>query len=172
MVGFDNILDHVIPMNAFGRNWRFTDPKYDVLPDHHLDQLKPLDTEAARFLFDYILTSGLHQDQPFKKGFFRRIDHILMGEGNQAEVKKWLYQRGLPFQKQVYLSWDPTDAMLVPWKLFIKYYDSFFYPSSDDLTVFDQGLEWTLLMMHYEVVYFGTNQAYQPVSEFHEKEFD
>jgi hypothetical protein len=50
--------------------------------------------------------------------------------------------------------------MIVPWKLLIKYFDSFYYPSSDDLTVIDQSLNWALIFMHYDEVYFGTNKDF------------
>lgn len=65
---FDNIFQHVIPIDDFRLKWRFTEEKYDKLPDQHLDQLKPLDNEAAKFLWDYIAKTNLHNDTPFKNG--------------------------------------------------------------------------------------------------------
>ncbi len=103
-IDFDNIFQHEIPMDDFGRKWRFTEEKYDVLPDQHLDQLKPLDKKAAKFLWDYIAKSNLHHDIRFKKDFFRTIDNAKILDGNEKQIKKWLYHRGLPFDKPVYLS--------------------------------------------------------------------
>ena len=108
-IDFDNIFQHVIPMDDFRLKWRFTEEKYDKLPDQHLDQLKPLDNEAAKFLWDYIAKTNLHNNIPFKKDFFRTIDKARISDGNEKEIKKWLYQRGLPFDKPVFLSWQPTD---------------------------------------------------------------
>ena len=66
-VDFNNIKEHIIPMTDFGLKWRFTNEKYDKIPDEHLNQLKPLDKEAANYLWDFILQTNLHKDTPFKK---------------------------------------------------------------------------------------------------------
>ena len=90
-IDFDNIFQHVIPMDDFRLKWRFTEEKYHKLPDHHLHQLKPLDNEAAKFLWDYIIKTNLHSDTPFKKDFFRTIDKARISDGNEKEIKKWLH---------------------------------------------------------------------------------
>ena len=93
-IDFDNIFQHVISVDDFRLKWRFTDEKYDKLPEQHLDQLKPLDNEAAKFLWDYIGKINLHTDTPFKKDFFRTIDKARILEGNEKEIKKWLLSKG------------------------------------------------------------------------------
>jgi hypothetical protein len=72
-VDFENVFSHTIPLDNFRLKWRFTEEKYDKLPDQHLELLRPLDKVAAQFLSDYIDTTGLHRDVPFKKGLFRTI---------------------------------------------------------------------------------------------------
>ncbi len=168
---FDNLFQHVVPMDEFQMKWRFTEENYHKMPKHHLEQLKPLDNKASKFLSDYIAETNLHNDIPFKKDFFRTIDKARILEGNEKEIKKWLYQRGLPFDKPVFLSWQPTDAMIVPWKLLIKYYDCFFYGSSDDLTVINQGLNWALLFYHEGEIYFGTNKDFKTSETFADIDF-
>jgi len=151
--------------------WRFTEEKYDKLPDLHLEQLKPLNDNAAEFLWNYISDSGLHNHSPFKKGFFKTIDKVKILESNEKEIKKWLYQRGLPFEKEVFLSWQPDVGMIVPWKLLIKYFDSFYYGSSDDLTIIDQSLDWAILFFHEDEIYFGTNKKFKPSETFENVNF-
>lgn len=168
-VDFGNIYDHIIPMKDFSLNWRFTDEKYDTLPAQHLDQLKPLDIIASNFLWDYVYNSRLHDDIPFNKNFFKIIDKAKIEPDNKQQIKKWLYQRGLPFDKQVFLSWHPGEAMIVPWKLFIKYFDNFCY--SDDLSIIDQSLTWALLFYHESEIYFGTNNEYKPGDDFSDRQF-
>lgn len=160
MVDFGNIFKHTVPLDDFRLKWRFSDPKHDQLPMIHLEQLMPLNTEASKFIWDYIQDANLHADMPFKNGLFRTIFKMKMLVGNEPEVKKWLYQRWLPFEKQVFLSWHPTEAMIVPWKIFIKYFDSFYYSCADDLTVIDQSLNWALLFFHDDEIYFGTNEEF------------
>ncbi len=159
-IDFDNIFQHVIPMYDFGRKWRFTDEKYDKLPDTHLNQLKPLDKEAALFLWSYIAKSNLHKEFPFKKDYFHSIVNTKILDGNENDIKKWLYHLGIHFEEPVFLSWDESDAMIVPWKLFIKYFNSFYYGGSDDLTIIDQSLNWALLFFHEDEIYFGKNMDF------------
>jgi hypothetical protein len=168
---FESIRNHIIPMADFRFKWRFTEANHAQLPAIHLDQLKPLDAKASKFLWDYVLKTNLHQNVPFKKDFFRTIDKAAIKDGNEQEIKKWLYRRGLPFEKEVFLSWQPSEAMIVPWKIFVKYFDSFYYSVSDDLTVFDQSLNWALLFYHEDEIYFGTNQDYTPSEEFADHNF-
>ena len=170
-IDFDNIHEHVISMDNFAMKWRFTEDEYGKLPEQHLDQLKPLDAEASKFLWNYIVKTNLHNDIPFKKDFFRTIDKAKILDGNENEIKKWLYHRGLPFEKHVYLSWQPTLSMIVPWKLLIKYFDSFYYGGSDDLTIIDQSLNWALLFYHEDEIYFGTNNDFKQSEEFAETDF-
>lgn len=113
-ISFDNILQQVALMEDFPLKWRFTNEKYYKLPEIHLNQLSPLNKDAARFLWDYVSKTNLHAEIPFKKDFFSTIDKARIINGNEKEIKKWLYHRGLPFSKPVYLSWDMTTAMIVP----------------------------------------------------------
>jgi hypothetical protein len=160
-LSFDHIFEHEIPLGDFVLNWRFTDERYNKLPDEHLEQLKPLDKAAAQFLWDYISGKNLHADFPFKKDLFHNIDKTIVSIGNQTSIKEWLCQRGLAPDKKVFLSWDKENAMTIPWKLLTEYFDSFYYPSSDDLTVIDQSLNWALLFYHQDEIYFGSKEDFK-----------
>jgi len=170
-IDFDNIFGHIIAMDNFLLKWRFTDEKFDKLPDQDLDNLQPLDSDASTFLWNYIAKTKLHSDMPFKKDFFRTIVNTRIIEQNKKEIKKWLYQRGIPLDKSVFLSWDTENAMIAPWQLLIKYFDSFYYHSSDDLTVIDQSLDWALLLFHNDEIYFGTNTDYKPSESYIDSDF-
>ncbi|MBS1635711.1 MAG: hypothetical protein JST26_07285 [Bacteroidetes bacterium] len=165
-IDFDNISQNTISMDQFPLKWRFTEEKYDKLPSQHLEQLKPLNKDAARFLWDYIANTKLHSNIPFKKDLFQTIDKAKIRDDNAQEIRKWLYRRGFAFDKPVYLCWQPDTGMIVPWKLLIKYFDSFYYGGSDDLTVIDQSLTWALLFYHENEIYFGTNEDYVPGTDF------
>ena len=170
-IDFENIFEHVISMDSFQLSWRFTEEQYDKLPDLHLEQLKPLDKAASQFLWDFISSTDLHSDMPFKKDLFQTIQKANILEDNKSEIKKWLYQRGLPFDKLVFISWDKENSMIVPWKLIIKYFDCFYYPASDDLTVIDQSLTWALLFFHEDEIYFGINKDFTPSEKFADNDF-
>ena len=166
---FEDLNKHIIPMTEFTLKWRFTEEKYDCLPEQHLNELKPLDKVGAKFLADYLSNCKIHSEFPFKNGLFRNLDKTQILENNEKKVTKWLYQRAIPFDKEVYLSWDGNNGIITKWKFVVKYWNSLFYGGADDLTVFDQSLEWTLLFFHEDEIHFGTNKDYDPIAEFDEK---
>lgn len=171
MINFDNIKEHIIGVDDFQLKWRLSDEQYDVIPNQHLEQLKPLNRNASKFLADYLLNSTVHSDFPFKKGYFKTTDNAKILKHKEKEIKKWLYQRGLPFDKEVFLSWDNDNAVIAPWELVIKYFDSFYYGGSDDLTIFDESLTWAVLFHHEDEIYFGTNQEFKPMVVFENIDF-
>lgn len=142
--------------------WRFTDPKYDVLPPNHLAQIHALDSRSARLIWTLIVDSDLHAVDPFKPGCFQHHESTEIGDsyGNadeDARIRKWLYRCAIPFDHVVYLSWQPDWAITTTWKMLVKYWTSFYYPISDDLLVVDESLEWCVLFHHEYEIHFGTN---------------
>lgn len=153
-----------VPMDQFPLKWRFTDPRYDVLPPIHLGQVKPLAPTDARRLWDLICQAAIHRDIPFTDGYFRSVVSTRIGDshGNEAEdrrVRKWLYRRAIPFRRRVWLSYQPEWAIETTWKMLLKYWTAFYYPISDDLTVMDGSFNWALLFYHEQEVFFGSNVA-------------
>lgn len=149
-------------MSEFPLKWRFSDAGYRVLSDEHLAQVRPLDVESSKRLWRYIQDSGLHADDPFGEGFFQSVESISTVSSHDndtegSEVRKWLYQCALPFEKRVLLCWQPHCSIETTWKILVKYWSDFYYPMSDDLTVCDESLQWALLFHHEEEVFFGTN---------------
>ena len=152
-----------VPMADFALKWRFTDPKFDVLPPIHLEQIQPLSASSAELIWKIILDSNVHAVDPFKPGFFRHHETTAIGDshGNPDEdsrVRKWLYRCEIPFDHLIFLSWQPSWAVKTTWKMLVKYWTSFYYPISDDLTVIDQSLEWGVLFHHEHELHFGTNR--------------
>lgn len=148
-------------MAQFPLKPRFADPRYRVLPPVHLEQLKPLSVESARQLWD--LTSPLHESLPFTSGFFRSVESIPLDKDERA-VRKWLFDRGVLFKTAVFLSYryQRDLAIATTWKMVVKYWDAFWYPGADDLTVIDGSLVWALFFWHEEQAFFGDNRGIRP----------
>lgn len=161
-ISFQNINNHIIQMDKFDLRWRFTEEEYNILPLEHLELIKPYDKIGSKFLDVFINRINLHKSMPFTEGFFKTIDRVNFGLEEEKDVRKWLYHRGFPFDKEVYLSWNEAHSLKTTWKILIKYFDDFFYPGPDDLTVFDESLNWAILFFHESEIYFGTNEKYDP----------
>jgi hypothetical protein len=147
-----------IPMDQFPLRWRLTDPKYRVLPAAHLEQIQPLDAASARRLLE--LSRPWYREQPFTLGFFADVVSTPLGGDDGDEearrVRKWLYGRGVPLKHRVFLSWSVTEAAVTTWRMVVKYWDDLWYPSSDDLAVFDESLSWALFLWHEEEAFFAS----------------
>jgi hypothetical protein len=147
-----------IPMEQFPLRWRLTDPQYRVLRPAHLEQIKPLDRASAARLME--MTQPWYREQPFTPGFFADVVSTPIGGqddgGEIRRVRKWLYQRGVPFKHQVFLSWSDTEAVVTTWKMVVKYWNDLWYAGSDDLAVFDASLSWALFLWHEEEAFFAT----------------
>lgn len=164
-IGFDNIHLHTTALDgSFFGKW------FDgQVHPQHLGLIQPLDAAGARFVWDFISDTDLHHDAPFKKGFFRHLDQAPVGGDDWDPARKWLYRRGLPFDTPVLWSRQPGEALLVPWKMIVKYPRPFYF--GGDVTVIPPGLEWALLMYHEDEFYFGTNRDYVPGGEYSDEEF-
>jgi len=166
-----------IPMSDFAMKWRFTDPKYDVLPHDHLAQVHPLDDQSAELIWKLIHDSNVHAVDPFKPGFFKHQESTEIGDSHgtqieDARIRKWLYRCALPFDHSIYLSWQPTLAIKTTWKMLVKYWTSFYYPISDDLSVIDESLDWCILFHHEHEIHFGTNRPRIATEQSGERERD
>ncbi|WP_421754835.1 hypothetical protein [Croceimicrobium sp.] len=135
--------------------WRFTNPKFDLLPVSDLVQLFPLNEEAAFFLWDSVRAFFLPREQSLNRKSFKSFLELELDGLGVSEIQKWLRQRGLMMNDTLYLSWNQEEAMQVPGSLFVKYFDSFYYSASDDLTVFDESLNWILNCVHYHQLSYG-----------------
>ena len=147
-----------IAMEQFPLRWRLTDPNYRVLPAAHLTQIQPLDRASAGRLLE--MTQPWYREHPFTHGFFTDVASTpLRPGGGDAEIRrirKWLYQRGVPFRHRVFLSWSDTEAAVTTWKVVVKYWDDLWYPASDDLVVFDESMSWALFLWHAEEAFFAS----------------
>lgn len=140
---------YTIQFDQFPLHWRFDDESYAKLNQIHLDQIKPIVPKAVRFLWRY--SSEIAKNLIFRQNFncFREISV------EDETLKKWLFHTGLSFQKDVYIVWQPDTAVITKWKIFVKFFDDFYY-SPDEILIFDNSLNWGVLIHNGKVI-FGSN---------------
>ncbi len=133
------------------------------MPDHHLEQIRPLEVESAARVADVGHQVLLKGGVPFEQSLFPRSETLDIRDwrlipGSEKRVKKWLFQRGPAFKTPVYLSWDESVAVLVSWKIFIRYWSHFYYSTSDDLLIFDDSMSWAFYFSAREEIFFGSSR--------------
>lgn len=158
MVTFSNIKDHCIdPPN----NWTLLGAPEEFInfSNEFKDQILFLDQEACDFLYKHFNASNFHTGpmwDPFNGGNFERVTQIKVGVESEADIKKWLYQCGIPFAKWVYVLPNFSDhPIMMTWKMVIKHCDSLFF--ANDVVVFDETGKWCLTFWHEDILFFGTN---------------
>jgi len=150
-VTFENITHSTVLLSEFELGWRFN----KVLTEDQQSKMKPLNKRGSEFLFEYLETNELHKEIPFKKDFFKYVEKIEIDDKKQVQI--WLSKIGLN-NEEVFLSWNKENGMIVPYKLLVENFDDFYYESSDDLTVFQKGLDWAILFFHAKQIYFGKDK--------------
>lgn len=139
-------------LDSFPLKWRWTDYRWNKLPDDALKTIQPLVETKARELCQYSLQfenqSGLIQS------LFENIEQVDTS-AEESEIQRWLVACSSNLNQTVIVSWDNKLAALVNWKVFCEYWYDFCYPSSDDVAIFPFTEEWMLIYSHDEYFVFG-----------------
>jgi len=176
MIDFTNIKTHAIDRPE-GWSSLGAAEDFDTLSDEFKDQIIFLDKSAGEFLYKFFSASGFHTGpfwEPFDKKNFKHIEKVNVTH-NKAALKKWLYQRGLPFSKWVYVLPNfGGHPLAMTWKMVIKLCDNLFF--ADDIVIFDETIQWCLSYWHEDEMYFGKinttspEAGYKEVQAMNEKE--
>jgi hypothetical protein len=169
MIDLNNLNSHTVPRpevpTIIG-----TAKEFDTLPETHQAQLLFLNEAASKFLYKFLsdahlITSGFWA--PFEKGNFKTVEEFSQlnrTDESKQLVKKWLYQRGIAFGNWVYvLQNGPEPAMLMTWKMVIKYSADLFI--HHDVVIFDQTTNWCLVFFHEDKLFFGKDNIYDTTED-------
>lgn len=150
-----------------------TKEDYNALSKEFKDQIWFLDSNSSKFIIDFLdstkmISSSIAFDEnwPFPKGYFKHVEHTY-DSTNRQEIKKWLFNRGIPFQKEVFIvSYFNDEVVLTTWKMVIK--NDLFYP--DDIIIFDSSIDWCLYYYHDGNLYFGSENIYNIEQDYKKME--
>ena len=144
------------PLRSCRLCWRWTDPKYQEFPQETLDKIKPLSASKAHEI--WAICRPFNPDHAFAPELFEGVVRFNVLPDSE-ETTNWLAGRGIQREQMVLVSWTTDDAVLLPFGLFIDYWDDFCYPSSDDVIIFPCLMEWALFYQHEGIFYFGRRRA-------------
>lgn len=171
MIELNNIRNFAIEKpakwNAFG-----TSEDYMKLPNEHREQIFFLSKKANAYLNEYLEASKLVTGpiwNPFEQRNFQLTEEFA-DLSDDAGLKKWLYNRGIPFKNWVLMLPNYHDhSVLLTWKMVVKYAPEFF-GQMDDIVIFDQSNNWCLFYFHEEHLFFGKGNIYDPNLGYQEAE--
>ena len=143
---------HKISIDEFILKWRWTDSKYCLMPENDLRKIYPLDENSSKLIWENSLTftSDESDFSPSNK-LFTEIENI--ETENNTGVSNWLIKKLT--NCQIVVNWQPDSSVLTNTEVFIKYWDDFCYPSSDDVSIWPEDESWILHYWHEEQFWFG-----------------
>lgn len=153
-ITLNNVHTFSVPLSEHPQKYRFENEGMQ-LSDEFKDQIIPLTPEASKFLWEFE-TSQRHLGSIVALGrYFNEQSELSFGENEEHRVKKWLYERGIPFDQRVFWIHQSLSGFAMTWKMVIKFSEELFF--SSDEVIWDRTLNWALIFNHSDTLYFGKN---------------
>lgn len=148
---------------------------FDSLPETHKSQIFFLDKTACKFIYEFSSAAKLVTgdiSNPFAKGNFKIVEvfsDFSNTDESRKQLKKWLFNRGISFQTWVFVLPNYNDyPVLTTWKMIVKYSGDIFF--NDDITIFDESINWCLFYFHHDKLFFGKDNIYDPADDYKKME--
>jgi hypothetical protein len=140
----------VVPLDGHPVRERFADFTYGYVSRDLTRRVLPLSNGAAADVAREALVR--HVREPLPDSDAVELDT----ERDLDVVKSWLQELPVSSSTQVVVSWDASSAVITDWDLFVRHWDDFCRPSSDDTTVWSPGNPWTLCYWHHGLLRFDS----------------
>ena len=147
-ITLENLEQFSVPLEDYIAKWIFTDENDKLASEEHKDQIFPLTEAAAKFLWNFDMQLGIDCTEKY----FKTITTFDSGSADQATIKKYLYNLGIPFSQKVFIAMQPHLGFVLTWKMVIKYSHNLFF--AYDQIVRDKTLNWALQFHHDDMFTF------------------
>jgi hypothetical protein len=137
----------------------FIDANGTTPTKEHQDQIFVFKDEASKFLWDF--EHKIARLEASSK-FYKTITSFNSNGISVSEMKKYLYNLGIPFDNWIFISEQPHLGFMLTWKMVIKYCSGLF--SNDYQQVWDKTLNWKLEYNHGQFT-FGKDLIFNSDNE-------
>jgi hypothetical protein len=79
-------------------------------------------------------------------------------EAGRASVARWLFNRGIPFRRTVYLMYERDRVVQTTWRMVVRYWKAFAWSVGYDMIAVDHTLQWACCFHHEDVFVFGSHR--------------
>jgi hypothetical protein len=97
-------------------------------------------------------------DQRFEREEQLSVRDCWNDAGHRSEVRRWLFDCGIPFNRTVYLMYELGRVVQTTWHQLIRYWDAFAWSVGYAMVVVDHTLDWACCFHHEDVIVFGTRR--------------
>lgn len=141
----------------FPLSWRFTEQKYNILPQDILDKIKPLNESKTSMLYKEFVSIFWH-DYSLNKHKAEIISKIDIENSNEIEVEKWLKNIITNSVGKIVIYWihpgGADTSLITEADVFCDYWDDFYY-GSDEILIWPVTENWLIHLFHHGVIYFA-----------------
>ncbi|MBB6681199.1 hypothetical protein H4O20_07055 [Aequorivita sp. 609] len=152
------INSEIIDLKEFELNWRWEKTHNPDISDLEKAQIEPVsEIESKRLnkVIDYFeIEDNLSND-------FIETDWISASSENDEKIDTFRNKLTSildTWDENVIVTWNRTTALKTTKEIFLKYWDDFCYPSSDDVTIISEETNWVMFYRHFEVANIWTRK--------------
>ena len=98
-----------------------------------------------------------HIDQRFEHESQLVIREWWEDRRRRDDVRRWLYETGIPFSRTVYLLYDRGRVVQTTWRMVVRYWDAFCWSVGYAMLAVDHSLQWACCFHHEDVIVFGSH---------------
>lgn len=115
------------------------------MPKDDLLKINPLTEDASKISFEIALDL-------IKRTKIETEGEKIDSSSDEEGVRNFLQRR--ISEEKIIVNWGPDSAVITDSATFIKYWDDFCYPSSDDVSIYPEDESWLLQYFHFVVFSF------------------
>ena len=147
-------LNEIITLDDFELGWRWKSLHNHNILEEEKQQLKPLSIRESKKINKII---DLFESESNLGQRFQPNDWIRANSDTQKSIDEFAnYFQGITenYNENLFISWNRSTCLYTTKAIFIKYWDDFCYPSSDDVTIISELTNWVYFYNHIEVGQF------------------
>jgi hypothetical protein len=96
-------------------------------------------------------------DQRFEREEELSVSECWDDAGRRADVRRWLFDRGIPFRRIVYLLYERDRVVQATWRMIVRYWDAFAWSVGYAMVTVDHTLQWACCFHHEDMIVFGSH---------------
>jgi hypothetical protein len=98
-------------------------------------------------------------DEQFELQEQKSVSDCWNDEVRGGEIRDWLFDRGIPFRRTVYLIYEQDRVVQTTWRMVVRYWDAFSWSVGYSMLAVDHTLQWACCFHHEELIVFGSHSS-------------
>ncbi|MBC5775276.1 hypothetical protein H8S95_14450 [Pontibacter sp. KCTC 32443] len=148
----------VIPLRDFKLTWRWEKTHNPEITETEKVQIEPVSEAESKRLNKII---DFFEKEDNLNMSFIPTDWISASSENNEKIEQFrskLTSIIEQWDERVIVTWDRTTTLRTSKEIFLKYWDDFCYPSSDDVTIISEKTNWVMFYNHIGIAKIWTKE--------------